>query len=376
MRDEVVDILRYWLDMGVDGFRCDVITLISKKQDFKSRFPTLALCGKDAFVMGPKLHTYLRELHDRAYADYDCMTVGESVLCSLKDTISLVSPERKELDMIFNFSHTDVDNYMGVKYFYRDFKLTRFKKRLAKYQYGLYQKGWNSLFIENHDQRRSVGRYGTVERGPLSVISSKSLGASYFFLQGTPFIYQGQEIGMRNPSFKSIDDFEDVETHNMYKMAEDSRLIKMIIGKRLFSLSRDNARTPMIWDDSEFGGFSTVKPWIRVNPSKNEVNVKKALEDKNSLFYFYKQLIDFKLNHKVIEDGSFKMIDLKNRHVFAYTRENEKEKVVVVSNFSNKERKFNYLFGLMGKEIVISNFDNHKQVLQPFETRVYLIKKD
>ena len=320
VRDEVVDILRYWMDMGVDGFRCDVITLISKKQDFKSRFPRLALCGRDAYIMGPKLHTYLRELYDRAYADYDCMTVGESVLCSLEDTISLVSPERKELDMIFNFSHTDVDNYLGVKYFYRKFKLTRFKKRLAKYQYGLYQKGWNSLFLENHDQRRSVGRYGTVERGPLSIISSKSLAVSYFFLQGTPFIYQGQEIGMRNPSFKSIDEYQDVELKNMYAMCEKNAFIKGLIGKHLFDVSRDNARTPMQWDDSEYFGFSKVKPWLGGTDDNKDINVKASLEDQNSLFHFYQKMIELRKKYPVIIEGKFELLHKNNKDLFIYTR--------------------------------------------------------
>ena len=284
VKEEVVDILKYWLDMGVDGFRCDVITLISKKQDFKSRFPSIALCGKDAFVNGPRLHEYLKYLYDNAYKNYDCMTVGESVLCSLKDTIKLVNPDNKELDMIFNFSHTDVDNYFGVKYLYRKFKLNRFKKRLSKYQYGLEGRGWNSLFIENHDQRRSVGRYGTDG----SLEAAKSLAVSYFFLKGTPFIYEGQEIGMTNPNYESINDYVDVELLNMYKKCQESKFYKLLIGKHLFEVCRDNPRTPMQWDDSKYAGFSETKPWLMPCKNKDKINVKNSLHDKNSLFTFIK----------------------------------------------------------------------------------------
>ena len=371
VRDEVVDILRYWLDMGVDGFRCDVITLISKKQDFKSRFPTLALCGKDAYIMGPKLHTYLRELYDRAYADYDCMTVGESVLASLKDTISLVDPARKELDMIFNFSHTDVDNYLGVKYFYRKFKLTRFKKRLAKYQYGLYQKGWNSLFLENHDQRRSTGRYGTIERGPLSLESAKSLAASYFFLQGTPFIYQGQEIGMRNPSFKSIDEYQDVELKNMYNMCQNNAFIRMLIGKHIFDVSRDNARTAMQWDDSEYVGFSKVKPWLLGTDDNKDRNVKSALMDKNSLFYFYKSMIELRNKYPVIINGKFALLYKGNPHLFIYTRTLDQQQLLVICSFAKKEVKCP-IKDLSNYQLLLSNYMEHQDKFQPFECRVYL----
>ena len=371
VRDEVVDILRYWLDMGVDGFRCDVITLISKKQDFKSRFPTFVLCGKDAYVMGPKLHTYLHELYERAYKDYDCMTVGESVLCSLKDTISLVDPKRQELDMIFNFSHTDVDNYLGVKYFYRDFKLKRFKKRLAKYQYGLYQKGWNSLFIENHDQRRSVGRYGTIERGPLSIVSSKSLAASYFFLSGTPFIYQGQEIGMRNPSFKSVDEFQDVEIHNIYNMCEQHKLLKKLFGKHIFDVSRDNARTPMQWDDSTYFGFSKVQPWLNGTDDNKDRNVKDALLDEDSLFHFYQKMIEIRQKIPAIIEGKFDLLYKNNPDLFIYTRTLNNQKVLVICSFSKKEVKYP-IKNLDDYNLLLSNYKEHKDRFSPFECRIYL----
>ena len=372
VREEIKDVLRFWLDMGVDGFRCDVINLISKKQDFKSRFPSVALTGRDAYINGPRLHEYLHELYRDVYSNYDCMTVGEAVMANSNINISLVDPTREELDMIFNFSHTDVDNYLGVKYFFRKFKLTRFKKRLNKQQTSLYKKGWNSLFIENHDQRRSVGRYGTSVD---DINSSKALAASYFFLQGTPFIYQGQEIGMRNAEFKEMSEIKDIESHNIYKIADKIPLIGKKFKKIIFDVSRDNARTPMIWDDSTYGGFSNVEPWIRVNPSKDKINVKAALNDKDSLFFFYKEIIRFKHENKVIRDGEFKMIDIHNPHVFEYERVLNDEKVIVVANFSNKDRKFKYNTQLSNDDIVISNYKEHLAILKPYEVRVYHIKK-
>ena len=372
VREEIKGVLKFWLDLGADGFRCDVINLISKKQDFKSRFPLPALTGMDAFINGPRLHEYLHELYVDVLSKYDCMTVGEAVMATPKVNISLVDPKREELDMIFNFSHTDSDNFFGIKYFYRKFKLTRFKRRLNKQQLSLAGKGWNSLFIENHDQRRSVGRFGTTED---DINSSKSLAATYFFLQGTPFIYQGQEFGMRNAHFESMGEIRDIESYNVNTVLSKSPFFKKQFKQILFDVSRDNARTPVLWDDSENGGFSKVTPWIRANSSKNEVNAKRALADKDSLYYFYKDLIQLKYKYKVIEDGKFKMIKIANPHFFAYERENDQEKIIVISSFSKKNKRFKYSENLSNNDIILSNFKEHEKEFKPFETRVYLIKK-
>ena len=269
VREEVKDILRYWLDMGVDGFRCDVITLISKDQRFKSVFPTLALRGKKYFVNGPRLHEYLHELYKDVYVNYDCMTVGETVLSTLSQARDLVEPQREELTMVFNFDHTDTDNHFGIKWFYKKFKLKRLKKVVNKWQQGLHGCGWNSLFIENHDQRRSVGRFNTDDK-EYREVSAKMLGTTYFFLQGTPFIYEGQELGMTNGDFEKLEDFVDVETYNIHRLGEQLKILKPFLKKTLFQCSRDNARTPMQWDDTEYAGFSSVKPWIKVNKNKWE----------------------------------------------------------------------------------------------------------
>ena len=368
VREEVKDILRYWLDMGVDGFRCDVITLISKDQRFKSVFPTLALRGKKYFVNGPRLHEFLHELYKDVYINYDCMTVGETVLSSLEDAKLLVEPAREELSMIFNFDHTDVDNYFGVKWFYRNFKLKRLKKVIKKWQHGLYQKGWNSLFIENHDQRRCVGRFGTDDT-KYRVESAKMLATSYFFLQGTPFIYQGQEIGMTNGDFKELSDFKDVETHNVHALGEKLKILKPMLKKSLFQCSRDNARTPVQWDDSEYAGFSKVEPWIQVNQNKSFINVKQSLSDDNSVFHYYQKLISLRKD-EVIKDGEY--IELPSgKDIFCYKRKLGEKEFVVISNFSSKKVKLPKLKELEQYNLVLSNYDKNSTILNEFETRIY-----
>ena len=373
VRQEVIDILRYWLDMGVDGFRCDVITLISKKQDFKNRFPTPILCGKDAFVNGPRLHEYLHLLYEKAYADYDTMTVGETVMSTLEQARELVDPNKEELDMVFNFDHTDVDNYLGVKYIYRKFKPKNLQKAFTKWQHGLFNRGWNSLFIENHDQRRSVGRFGTSEDEAYRKVGSKMLATTYFLLQGTPFIYQGQEIGMKNADFTDLSDFKDVEIHNMYALGKKNKLIGLLINKHMKEVSRDNARTPMQWDDSVHGGFSTSEPWIKVNKNKDYINVKESLEDKDSIFHYYQKLIAFRKGNEVIKEGKYIPLIKNNRHFLAYEREYNGNKLLVISSFSQKEKK-NPLKKLIEKEgykLVLSNYDINLDNFKAYETRVY-----
>ena len=366
VREEVKEILRYWLDMGVDGFRCDVITLISKDQRFKSVLPSLAIAGHKYFVNGPRLHEFLHELYADVYQNYDCMTVGETVLSTVQQAKDLTLPERQELSMVFNFDHTDVDNHFGVKYFYRKFNLKRLKKTINKWQKAFYNKGWNSLFIENHDQRRSVGRFGT-DDGEYRVASAKMLAASYFCLQGTPFIYEGQEIGMTNAKFKSIDEIKDVEAHNIYNLCNKVKILKPFVYKTIFDVSRDNARTPMLWDDSQYAGFSKVEPWFRPNANKNEINVKQSLSDKDSVLNFYKKIISFRKDNDIIKHGEYIDLNKSNKHVMIYKRKLNEKEIIVVSNFSKKERKIKEFKGF---KTLLSNYENNTNVLKPYETRI------
>ena len=372
VRKEVKNILKFYLDMGVDGFRCDVITLISKKQDFKNRAPTLALCGKDAYVNGPRLHEFLHELYLDVYSNYDCMTVGETVLSTLNEAKELTIPSREELSMVFNFDHTNVDNFFGVKWIERKFNLKRFKKIFSKWQNGMYEvNGWNSLFIENHDQRRSPGRFNTSLDNEYKDISSKMLASTYFLMQGTPFIYQGQELGMTNGDFKTIDDFKDVETHNIDKLRKEIPILRPILNKSLFRESRDNARTPFQWDDSEFAGFSTITPWIQVNKNKKEINAKKELQDENSLLCYYQKLIKLRKEYKIIKTGKYNDLLPNSKYIFAYNRKENNEELVVISNFSIKNIKCKLLSKYKEYKLLLSNYeDNDNTILKPYETRI------
>lgn len=374
VREEVKGILKFWLDLGVDGFRCDVINLISKRQEWKNSKKKMALTGKENFINGPRLHEYLHELYKDVYINYDCMTVGETVMSSLDDVIELTNPNHPELSMVFNFEGIDIDGLFGVKYFARKFNLNNWKKVFEKWQNGLFNKSWNTLFIENHDQRRSVGRYNTDE-GEYRIVSTKSLATMYFLMQGTPFIYQGQEIAIANPHFKNINEFQDVEIKNIYSIREKIWPLKLLVSKkRLFEYSRENARTPMLWDDSPNGGFTTGTPWIKANEDKT-YNVKQALDDKDSLFYFYQSLINIKKNYPVIKDGRFEIIMPKDKNIFAYRRIDDNQEMVIISSFSKKTLKRNELKDFSGYELLLSNYANNDLTfLKPYECRVYFKK--
>ncbi|MBR0295328.1 MAG: alpha-glucosidase [Bacilli bacterium] len=376
VREYVKSILKFWLDLGVDGFRCDVINLISKKQDFKSKYNSPFLIGKEDYINGPRLHEFLHELYEDVYSHYDSMTVGETVLSTLDDAILLTKEDREELSMIFNFDHVDVDGFLGIKWLKRRFSLRRWKKIYKKWQEGLYLKGWNSLFIENHDQRRSIGRFNTDE-GKYRLESSKALAATYFLMQGTPFIYQGQEIGMGNPHFKSLDEIKDVETHNINRILNKIPLLRLWLTKnRLFEYSRDNARTPILWDDSIYGGFSNVRPWLDVNKDKT-YNARAALSNKNSLFYHYQSLIELKKKYKVLKDGKYIPLLMKDKQIFMYKRCNNEEEIVVISNFSKKLVKRKKLKEYNDYELLLGNYmdKSNIDILRPYESKVLYRKK-
>jgi len=370
VRSEVKNILKFWLDMGVDGFRCDVITLISKKQDFKSRFPALALCGKDAYINGPRLHEFLQELDRDVFSKYDVMTVGETVMSSLDEAKKLVDPKRHELTMIFNFDHTDTDNYMGVKYLRKKFKAKNLQKVVTKWQLSLHDCGWNSLFIENHDQRRSVGRFGTCEEYRKE--GAKMLATLYFLLQGTPFIYEGQEIGMTNAHFKSIDEIVDIEAHNMDKLAKSNIFLRMLIHGSIFDVSRDNARTPMQWDDTAYAGFSSAKPWLRVTDNYKSINAKESISDPDSIYNYYKKLIEFRIGNEVIKNGTYDVILKNYKNIFAYVRKYKENELIVICSFSKKDTRVKKLEKYNNYEVILSNYkDNLATILKPYECRVY-----
>ena len=377
VRQEFKDIIKFWLDKGVDGFRCDVINLISKDQRYKNGLNPLILVGKKYFINGPRLHEFLNEINRDVLSNYDCMTVGETVFSNLDDMKLLTGEDRKELSMVFNFDHTSVDNYLGVKWLMRKFSLKRFKKILDKYQYGLKDIGWNSLFYENHDQRRSVGRFNT-DDNEYRIESAKLLATTMYFMKGTPFIYQGQEIGMTNMQVNSLDEFIDIESINVRKTMNSLPLTKKYIERSIKNGSRDNARVPMHWDDSEYAGFSTFKPWLKVNENKSFINVKQSEEDPNSILNYYKKLIKvYKEYGTIVREGVYKDILPKDKNLFVYERRLDNKILLVVSNFSKREVKTNILSNYKdyNKKVLLNNYQEEFDVIKPYQSVLYYFDK-
>ena len=379
VRQEYKDIVKFYLDMGVDGFRCDVINLISKDQRFKNGTNPIILVGKKYFINGPKLHDYLQELYQDVLSHYDCMTVGEAVFTTLNDVKLLTGEERKELSMVFNFEHTNVDNYLGVKWLMRKFSLVRFKKIIDKYQYGLANVGWNSLFYENHDQRRSVGRFNTDDE-KYREESAKLLATTMYFLKGTPFIYQGQEIGMTNMDVESLDEYVDIECKNVINTMKSLHIPKKYMEKSIKNGCRDNSRTPMQWDDSKYAGFSEVEPWLKVNSNKSYINVKKSLKDENSILNFYKKLIKtYKQYGNIIRDGVYKDILPNHKRLFAYERrENENKTLLVISNFSANEVDISFVnkYKDYRVQVLLNNYKRFNNLkLLPYQSVLLYLDK-
>ena len=378
VREAYKDIIKFYLDLGVDGFRCDVINVISKDQRYKNGSNPLILVGKKYFINGPKLHDYLQEINKDVLSNYDCMTVGETVFTTLDDIKLLTAEDRNELSMVFNFDHTSVDNYLGVKWLMRKFSLKRFKKSLDKYQYGLKDVGWNSLFYENHDQRRSVGRFNTDDK-KYRVESAKLLATTMYFLKGTPFIYQGQEIGMTNLNVDSLEDFVDLETHNVLALMRKLPLSKKYIDKSIRNGSRDNSRTPMQWDNSTNAGFSSSTPWLMVNNNYQAINVEKSVKDDNSILNYYKKLLKiYKKYSTLVREGEYKDLYPNSSKLFAYERRLDNERLLVVSNFSNKPKKIRLLKKYKGyrPELLLNNYKHlDEKELKPYQSILIHLKK-
>ncbi len=385
VRTEVYDLMKFWLDKGVDGFRMDVINLISKDpalpdgpvvegKDYAS--------GADYYMNGPKIHEYLQEMNKEVLSHYDVMSVGETPGVTPNEGILYTGEDRHELDMIFQFEHMDVDSGPSEKWDVQPLDLVKLKKILSKWQTELHGKGWNSLYWNNHDQPRVVSRFG--DDGEYRIESAKMLGTCLHFLQGTPYIYQGEEIGMTNVQFPDIEYYRDIESINMYNEKIEKGIKSEEILKSIYAKGRDNARTPMQWDDSEQAGFSTGKPWINVNPNYMDINAKSALKDPDSIFYYYKKLITLRKEMPIIVEGSYELIEAENEHVFAYMRHLDNQTLLVLTNFTGEEQTVIWpdsVKDYTGQKVIANYEDRGEQetsgetILRPWEAIVYLIEK-
>ncbi len=378
LREEIYKVVNFWIEKGVKGFRLDVINLISKPEKFEND------CegdGRRFYTDGHRIHEYLKELNERTFGkDVKIITVGEMSSTSIDNCIKYSNPKEKELTMVFNFHHLKVDYKNGQKWSLMDFDFLELKKIFDNWQRGIINGGgWNALFWCNHDQPRVNSRFGDVYKYHNE--SSKMLATSVHMMSGTPYIYQGEEIGMTNPYFEYIEEYKDVESINYFNILKEAEVEEKEIIKILQSKSRDNSRTPVQWSEDENAGFTTGNPWINVAKNYKNINVKSALEDETSVYYHYKKLIELRKNEDVIAYGDYIQLLKEDTKVYAYERNYNGEKLVVVNNFYGKEYKVDLSKEIenledFNKKILLSNYDEsgldlRDLILRPYESIVY-----
>lgn len=383
LRNEVYENMEFWLKKGIDGFRLDSISLISKKQDFPDD-PTAGENGYGSPYFGasngPRVHEFLQEMYEKVLSKYDVMTVGEATRTPVDKALLYCQPERKELNMVFQFDHMHVDYGKFGRYSDLKFKLSDLKEAMFLWQKSLNGVGWNSLYWDNHDQPRFVSRFGN-DDSKYRKLSATMLATVLFFQQGTPFIYQGDEIGMTNVAFDSIDSYKDIEAHNMYLKFSNMGLSNDEIMNYIHNKSRDNARTPMQWNSNLFAGFSCVDPWIGLNPNYSKINVENDINSDFSIHDYYKKLIKYRKGNEIVRDGDFKEIGLEDSDIFSYTRTYKGKTLLVLGSFSDKKVCYNMPNNLQKfkRELVISNYNGNIEqnkdastlYLRPYEALVF-----
>lgn len=376
VRQEVADICNYWFDKGVDGFRCDVITYISKDSAFKDGKFNPAVCGDEHFVVGPHYHEYIRELNEKSFSKYDTMTVGEAQGITIDNAFECVDESRNELDCVFTFEHqTSVDSFLTTVP--KPFSLVKWKEVFSNWQ-ALPETCWNSLYIENHDYSRCLPRYGKLEYREKV---AKMLAISINFLRGTPYIYQGQEIGMTNFDDLKPEEYKDVVSLQVFDIAKKIPPIKPIVRWGLNKKARDHARAPMQWNGKENAGFTDGTPWMSVNPNYTEINVEEALNDKDSIWYFYQKINHLRIGNEIIKNGTYKQYFPKDKNIWVYERALGNKKYVVIASYTDKEAVFTLPEELFYKtcKTVIHNYDREiylkSMKLKPYEAVVFEIEQ-
>ncbi|MGF1713308.1 glycoside hydrolase family 13 protein [Photobacterium chitinilyticum] len=366
VQEEVHKMMNWWIDQGIGGFRLDVIDLIGKEIDKK-------ITGN-----GPRLHQLLQEMNMATFGDKDLLTVGETWDATPEIAKLYSNPARNEFSMVFQFEHISLTWKYGDKWNPIALDLPKFKRALTKWQVELAEEGWNSLFWNNHDLPRVVSKYG--DEGQHRLVSAKMLATTLHMMKGTPYVYQGEEIGMTNVAFDSIDDYRDIETLNFYKERTENGVAPEAMLAAVHENSRDNARTPMHWNDSTNAGFSEQQPWLQVNPNYPEINVEAALEDQNSIFYHYQKLIELRKSLPVIVYGDFEPVFEDHEKVFGYIRSDEQHRLFVLNNFTAEDVELNIPEELQANkaECIIANYEYRQQVggtvtLKPYESFAILL---
>lgn len=381
VRKEVYKLMKFWFEKGIDGFRLDVINLISKDQDFPNDDGSVAPGdGRKFYTDGPRVHEYLQEMNREVLSPYQAMTVGEMSSTTLEHCIKYSHPDRNELSMTFNFHHLKVDYPNGEKWALGEMDFLALKQILSKWQVGMHEGGgWNALFWCNHDQPRVVSRYGN--DGQYHKESAKMLATVIHMMQGTPYIYQGEEFGMTNPKFETIDEYRDVETLNMYEELKEAQLDEATIMEIIKQKSRDNSRTPVQWNQKPNGGFTTGTPWINVADNYKEINAVEALSDPNSIFYYYQKLVDLRKTHDIITFGDYQLIHADHQQVFAYVRQWQDEKALVLANFYEQPVTIDLPDWINEEDakVLLSNYEqlskpSQEMTLRPYEAVVYHVQ--
>ena len=374
VREEVKKVLKFWLDMGVDGFREDVITFISKKEGLPNDPFMPSSKGFFYYNHGPHLHDYLKEFNNEVFSHYDCMTLAEAPMIKPKKALEYIDETNKPvLDMMIQFDTQEAD-CLFTDYNHMPFNLRKLKKAFSNWQNGLEGKGWNMLYIENHDHARIVSRYGSEE---FLSESAKMLAVSYLFLKGTPFIYQGQEIGMSNwyPNDPSM--YEDVQTRWQYENVKTNWSDQKRL-ERLWHGSRDSCRTPVQWDASKNAGFTTGTPWFYVNDNYKEINVANQEKDERSVLNFYRKAISLRKELSCVRYGNYTEYNKNSKKLYIYSREDDAQKILVVCSFSNTNEKWNapHGFNLNEATLALCNYEQPTFAsLRPYEARVYMWDK-
>ena len=380
VRQEVYDMMTFWCEKGIDGFRMDVISMISKDQTFPDGEMNNSLYGDFGpyCVHGPRVHEFLQEMNREVLSRYDIMTVGETSGVTIEEAQKYAGEAGKELNMVFQFEHVDNGSGDYGKWTTEKYDFKEFKRIMIKWQEELQGKAWNSLFLGNHDQPRSVSRFGN-DNPAYRETSAKMLATCLHMMQGTPYVYQGEELGMTNVYFDKLEDYRDIESINFFtELTEAGLMTPEYMMKCLMLRSRDNARTPMQWDDSEQAGFTDGESWIKVNPNYKEINAAQQLEDPNSIFYYYQKLIRLRKEKDIIVYGGFESLYRDDEQILAYIRRQAQEKLLTVCNFSDKNAEMEIPEEFKGAECLITNLDRTvfegRIVLKPYEAFV-LYKK-
>ncbi|MNB76239.1 Oligo-1,6-glucosidase [compost metagenome] len=382
VREDVYDMMHFWIQKGIDGFRMDTITTLSKTPGFPDAPQVKEGPFQPAtqyYINGPRLQDYLAEMKREVLSKYDLMTVGETPGATPEEALSLTDEETGVMNMLFQWEHIEADPGTGGKWGEDTWSMPEFRQAMTKWQIELESRGWNTLYLSNHDQPRQVSRFGN--DGEYRGESAKMLATCLHMMKGTPFVYQGEELGMTNVAFETIEEYRCVETRNMYRAAIEAGGDHDSLMKAIHRKSRDNGRTPMHWSADANGGFTTGTPWIGVNPNYPKINAERQLGDPDSVFQYYKRLIALRREFPVIQWGTYQVILEDDPYVYSYSRVMDEQTLLVICNFSDQPRSFGWdtLHAYARKQLLIGNYNpgvelESDMTLRPYEAAVYLLQ--